>query len=187
VAFLRVACAGRTARAIAAACTSSDGELGTVLFDDADDLTPDDATEIRGALMMHRPTTLVVARAGPYRTPIGVERAVLGVDVVVGLRDPARPAARLATPEPAYVLRIPQLRDRKEDLVVHVGRIARDLGQADIVFDWSFMLGLAHHDFPGDVDELEEIVKTALRDRTTLTARDLPAALDERMLELYRP
>jgi hypothetical protein len=186
-AFVRIGCAGRSFPSIAAILAASALDRGTVLFDDADDLSREDVAEVRHVLDGHDAPS-PTARGGPYRSHANApRRRPIDVDVVIGLRDPTRPAACLAAPDPAYVLAIPPLRERKENLRAHTRQILRDLGHPGVALELGFMLGLAHHDFPGDVEELAAIVRVgcASAGGASLGAAHLPVTLRERMLGLY--
>jgi hypothetical protein len=173
-AFRRIDCAGCTSPALARALLGSDVDAGTLLLDDADELSTDCVAELERVFDGR-------ARiAGPSDGP-------LDVDVIVGLEDSERPAAALALPGPAYVIAIPPLRERKEALRANVLQILRDLGRPEVAPGFGFMLGLAHHDFPDDVKELREIIAHGLAacPHSPLDVAHLPEALQARIAALY--
>lgn len=161
-----------------------DLEDGTLFLDNADHLTPEDVAALRLSFQGRPPAA--AACAGPYRSQIGA-RGAGPADVIVGLCHADRPAAHLATPEPAYTVTIPPLRERKEDLRAHARQILHELGRPDVALEADFMLALVHHDFPGDVQELEEILMSgaARAEGKSLGAAHLPTALRERLASLY--
>jgi hypothetical protein len=190
--FVTVDCAGRSAGAIIAFVDATRTEPGTVLLDNADGLEHVDVAELARALStVGRSLEGSSGSGGPYRTRVSAPDLAASPDIVVGLTDASRPASELASPKPPYVLFLPPLRDRKEDLHAHVRRIARARGHAEVAFGFGFMLGLIHHHFPGGVEELEGIVTSALETLTgaspgTLDAAHLPLVVRERMASLYR-
>jgi hypothetical protein len=191
--FVPVDCAGRSAAAILAFVKATETLPGTVLLDNADGLEHAHVAELAHALSMagHRPECSS-GRGGPYRTQVSAPHLAAAPDIVVGLVDPSRPASALVSPKPPYVLSLPPLRERKEDIYAHVRRIVRDRGHEEVAFSFGFMAGLIHHDFPGGVEELEGIMTSALESVAiagvgpgVLEARHLPAAVRDRMVSLY--
>ena len=99
------------------------------------------------------------------------------------LRSPAWTDDELA--ELGYGLRIHI--ESKEALRAHVLQILGDMGRPEVTPGFSFMLGLAHHDFPDDVKELREIIARGLgaSPRVPLDHTHLPEALRARIVALY--
>lgn len=77
-------------------------------------------------------------------------------------------------------LRIPALRDRREDLpslaLLAIDRSCRILARDPIGIDQEAMAALIAHDWPGDVAELELVIELAVAKASTktVTLRDLP-------------
>jgi two-component system NtrC family response regulator len=82
---------------------------------------------------------------------------------------------------------IPPLRERKEDIRALCRATLQRLGRAEVEMDFHFLTGLLHHTFPGDVDELEQILDESLArcEGPMLGAAHLPLPLRERMALLY--
>ncbi|MBY0586504.1 sigma 54-interacting transcriptional regulator [bacterium] len=85
------------------------------------------------------------------------------------------------------VVPIPPLRERREDLSLLAALMlthpeaVNAVGNRAIELEPSAMARLAKYDFPGNVTELQQIVRRALRrsNRNTLTERDLPRFLTQ--------
>jgi len=88
-----------------------------------------------------------------------------------------------------YQLRLPPLRDRKEDVCQLVGAFLRRHGRPASKLSFGFMLGLVSYDWPYNVRELEGCIKRclALCDGTTLEETLLPEPIRELMLDYGRP
>ncbi len=82
-----------------------------------------------------------------------------------------------------HVIKLPPLRDRKEDVLLLVRTFAARLNRPEIRVDFSFMLALLHYDWPYNVRELESCIKRAIALATaaTLEASHLPPAIAEAM------
>jgi DNA-binding NtrC family response regulator len=82
-----------------------------------------------------------------------------------------------------FSLRLPLLRERKEDLYRLVRHFLGRLGRPELGVTFPFMTGLCHYGFPYNVRELETIVKRAVAtaDGSELDARDLPESITESM------
>ena len=75
-----------------------------------------------------------------------------------------------------FAVRIPPLRERREDLYPLTLHFLRRLGRPDAIVTLPFVLGLAHYDWPYNVRELESCIKlaVALSDGAELDAKHLP-------------
>jgi len=84
-----------------------------------------------------------------------------------------------------YQLRLPPLRDRKEDVFMLVGEFLRRHGRPELRPSFAFMLGLLHYDWPYNVRELEAAIKRsiALADSVELDEEQLPAPVREAMAD----
>ena len=82
-----------------------------------------------------------------------------------------------------YSLRLPPLRERKEDIFVLSRALLERHGRAALGLTFPFMTGLLHYDFPFNVRELEATVKRgiALCDGAALDAQHLPDEIKELM------
>ncbi len=82
-----------------------------------------------------------------------------------------------------HTVRLPPLRDRKEDVYLLTKAFAARFGRPDVGLTFSFMLALVHHDWPFNVRELESCIKRglALTGGAPLDAKHLPDAIAERM------
>ena len=84
-----------------------------------------------------------------------------------------------------YPLRLPPLRDRKEDLFLLSRTFLERHKHPHLELSYGFMLGLVHYDWPYNVRELEACIKRccALTDGNTVTEALLPDAVREAMAE----
>jgi DNA-binding NtrC family response regulator len=98
-------------------------------------------------------------------------------------------ANRIGSESDPYIVAIPPLRDRKEDLRGLCFAALRILGAPQIDVDYPFLLGLSHYEFPGNVDELERILQNALaaRTRDAFGKEELPRGLRARMARAFHP
>ena len=82
-----------------------------------------------------------------------------------------------------HAVRLPRLRDRKEDVYQLARAFAGRYGRANATFSFSFMLALLHYDWPFNVRELESAIKRglALAPSGALDSKHLPDAVAERM------
>lgn len=87
-----------------------------------------------------------------------------------------------------YPLRLPPLRNRKEDLYLLARTFLDRYHQSRLVLSYGFMLGLLHYDWPYNVRELEACIKRccALADGDTVTEALLPEAVREAMQDYGR-
>jgi transcriptional regulator with GAF, ATPase, and Fis domain len=60
-----------------------------------------------------------------------------------------------------HVVKLPPLRERKEDIYQLARLFAARHGKPDATFSFSFMVALIHHDWPFNVRELESCIKRA--------------------------
>jgi hypothetical protein len=97
-------------------------------------------------------------------------------------------ANRPASDSDPYLVTLPPLRERREDIrALAMAALAR-LNAPNVDLDYAFLLGLAHYDFPGNIDELERIVENALsaRTRDSLGKEELPRGLRARMARAFQ-
>ncbi|CAN5806808.1 hypothetical protein BH09MYX1_BH09MYX1_34990 [soil metagenome] len=82
-----------------------------------------------------------------------------------------------------HAVRLPPLRDRKEDVYQLARAFVARYGRANANLSFSFMLALLHYDWPFNVRELESAIKRglALSLTGTLDSKHLPDAVVERM------
>jgi transcriptional regulator with PAS, ATPase and Fis domain len=87
-----------------------------------------------------------------------------------------------------YELRLPPLRERKEDIYLLFRTFLARHGGAKLNASFLFMTALLHHDFPYNVRELEACAKRAiaLADGSVLDAPLLPEPIREEMAEYGR-
>ena len=80
-----------------------------------------------------------------------------------------------------FAVRIPSLRERREDLYPLTLHFLRKSGRADAAVTLPFMLALAHYAWPYNVRELESAVKlsVALSDGREMDLKHLPEALQD--------
>ncbi|MCA9646867.1 MAG: sigma 54-interacting transcriptional regulator [Polyangiaceae bacterium] len=84
-----------------------------------------------------------------------------------------------------YQLRLPPLRDRKEDVFMLLQAFLQRHGRPELVASFQFMLGMLHYDWPYNVRELEAAVKrcVALVEGHRLDGEHLPPQVAEAMQE----
>jgi DNA-binding NtrC family response regulator len=80
-----------------------------------------------------------------------------------------------------FAVRLPPLRERREDLHPLVLHFLRRAGRPDVTISLPFMVGLAHYAWPYNVRELESTVKlaVALADGGDLDVRHLPETVQQ--------
>lgn len=88
-----------------------------------------------------------------------------------------------------YQLRLPPLRERKEDIYMLVRHFLACHGRSELAPAFSFMTGLLHYDWPYNVRELEACVKrcVALCDGDLLGEEHLPDVVREAMRDYGEP
>jgi len=88
-----------------------------------------------------------------------------------------------------YQLRLPPLRDRKEDIFQLARAFLRRHGRPELKLSFGFVLGLVNYDWPYNVRELEGCIKRclALCDGTTIEEALLPEPIQELMADYGRP
>ncbi len=82
-----------------------------------------------------------------------------------------------------HVVRLPPLRERKEDILLLARSFGARYGRPDLTFTFSFIVALLHYDWPFNVRELESCIKrgVALTDGAQLDTVHLPDAISEHM------
>jgi sigma-54 dependent transcriptional regulator, acetoin dehydrogenase operon transcriptional activator AcoR len=82
-----------------------------------------------------------------------------------------------------HVVRLPPLRERKEDILLLARTFGERYGRPDLTFTFSFIVALLHYDWPFNVRELESCIKrgVALTDGAQLDTVHLPDAISEHM------
>ncbi len=88
-----------------------------------------------------------------------------------------------------YQLKLPPLRDRKEDIFQLTREFLRRHGHPELGLTFGFVLGLVNYDWPYNVRELEGCIKRciALADKSTVDESLLPEPIKELMAEYGRP
>lgn len=87
-----------------------------------------------------------------------------------------------------FQLELPPLRERKDDIPLlaryFLERYSRRLGKRVTGFSQEAQLFLLHHDYPGNVRELENAVEraVALAEGETITEKELPAEMTQRKM-----
>jgi DNA-binding NtrC family response regulator len=88
-----------------------------------------------------------------------------------------------------YSVRLPALRERKEDIFALCRAFAARHGRPGVLMSFPFMTGLLHYDFPFNVRELEALIKrwVATARGAELDAAHLTDEIKERMKSYGRP
>ena len=88
-----------------------------------------------------------------------------------------------------YQMRLPPLRDRKEDVFQLTCEFLRRHGRPALRLAFGFILGLVNYDWPYNVRELEGCIKRciALSDGLSVEESLLPEPIKELMIEYGRP
>jgi DNA-binding NtrC family response regulator len=88
-----------------------------------------------------------------------------------------------------YQLRLPPLRERKEDVFLLFKAFLARHGRPDYRPTFPFVAGLLHYDWPYNVRELEACAKrcVALSDSATLDEEQLPESIRDAMRDLAKP
>jgi DNA-binding NtrC family response regulator len=88
-----------------------------------------------------------------------------------------------------YTLRLPPLRQRKEDLYVLVRHFLAKGGRGDLKVSFPFMTSLCHHAWPYNVRELEAAIRRAIAvsDGRELEVKHLPEIIQDRMKSYGSP
>ncbi|HEY1695638.1 MAG TPA: sigma 54-interacting transcriptional regulator [Polyangiaceae bacterium] len=78
-----------------------------------------------------------------------------------------------------HVVRLPPLRERKEDVYRLARLFVARYGRGDLTFSFSFVVALLHHDWPFNVRELESCIKraAALTEGDVIDVAQLPDAI----------
>jgi len=84
-----------------------------------------------------------------------------------------------------HLVKLPPLRERKEDVYQLARLFCARHGRPGLTFSFSFMVALIHHDWPFNVRELESCVKraTALAEANVIDVRQLPDSIASLMRE----
>jgi len=82
-----------------------------------------------------------------------------------------------------HVVRLPPLRERKEDIYQLARAFCTRYGNPQLGFTFSFLVALLHYDWPYNVRELESCIKrgVALTENAPLDTQQLPDAIAEHM------
>ncbi len=85
-----------------------------------------------------------------------------------------------------HVVRLPPLRERKEDIYLLARSFAERYGRPDLGFTFSFIVALLHYDWPFNVRELESCIKRGValigtQNAPQLDTVHLPDAISEHM------
>jgi hypothetical protein len=168
--FFGMPCADQTAMALGLKLAGRLVEVagGTVFIDGADRLSPSEVVGLER----------ILATASDASGAAGA-RLVLGV----GTGWAAAPSDAHA-----YGVTLPPLRERKEDVHGLCRSHLANLGLSSVGIDFKFLLGLLHHDFPGNIDELQRIIDSSLAgsEGPSLRKEHLPRLLRVRMAEIFR-
>jgi transcriptional regulator with GAF, ATPase, and Fis domain len=78
-----------------------------------------------------------------------------------------------------HVVKLPPLRERKEDVFQLARLFAAQYGRPQVTFSFSFVVALLHHDWPFNVRELESCIKraAALKEGDVIDVGQLPDAI----------
>ncbi len=146
--------------------------LGTLFLDEIGDMPAEAQSKLLRVLQERE--VLPIGATEPEKVDVRVVSAThrdLEAEVASG-RFRGDLLARLRE----FVVRIPPLRERREDLYSLTRYFLKQAGRADAKMTLPFMLGFAHHEWPYNVRELESAVKlsVALADGADLDIRHLP-------------
>jgi DNA-binding NtrC family response regulator len=147
---------------------------GTAFFDEIGDLPLDLQVKL-----------LRLIQEREYRPVGSLQRQKVDIRIIAAThRDLAREVARATFRQDLYyrlnviTIRLPPLRDRKEDIPLLVDRFLRKTGERYTVAQEAMDM-LMRHDWPGNVRELHNAVErmVAMAEGPLLMGRDLPSAV----------
>lgn len=154
---------------------------GTAFFDEIGELAPDLQVKLLRVLQekQYRPVGGLAPRSSNFRVIAATNRD-LAAEVAAG-----RFRQDLYYRLNVMKLRLPPLRERKEDLPVLTAHFLQRYGNGHRIPD-DLMQTLAEFDWPGNVRQLEHTVQqmVAMNSGPWITAADLPSALVNRSLEV---
>jgi DNA-binding NtrC family response regulator len=158
--------------------------LGTLFLDEIGDMPPEAQSKLLRVLQERE--VLPIGATEPEKVDVRVVSAThrdLEAEVAMG-RFRGDLLARLRE----FVVRIPPLRERREDLYSLTRHFLKRAGRPDANTTLPFMLGLAHHAWPYNVRELESAMKlsVALADGVDLDIRHLPDTIQHALRQPAR-
>jgi hypothetical protein len=124
------------------------------------------------------------SHGGPYRATVPMPAVRRPGLVLSFLPEAARAAAEGAR----YLVEVPQLRHRKEDLHALCAAELVGIDRPDLAMALDFEIALLHYDFPGDIGELKQVVRSSVQrcSGSCLGAEHLPEAVKAAVGGLYR-
>jgi transcriptional regulator with GAF, ATPase, and Fis domain len=152
---------------------------GTLLLDEIGDMPPDAQAKLLRVLQSKE--IIPVGATTPERVDVRIASAT-NRDLTALQRE-GRFRGDLFARLNEYSLRLPPLRERKEDIFQLCRAMLARHGRADLGLNFPFMTGLLQYDWPFNVRELEAAIKRgiALCEGSALDAAHLPDVIKDLM------
>ena len=131
---------------------------GTLFLDEIGDMAP----EAQAKLLRVLETREVLPVGATHGERVDVRLVCATHRDLDGMRGAGTFRGDLLARLDGFRVRLPPLRERKEDVVLLARHLLARRGRADARLEFPFLLGLLHHDWPYNVRELDRAIERAL-------------------------